>query len=309
MRILHISDLHLQIGIGGDPEKILNRLVKILEKNVEIKPFDHVVFTGDLKDQDKSATVDEVIDVINRIKTAAKVYEKGRIHIVPGNHDLFRGETGARVDEIRKKYKCSYGLVSADLVFLNERFDDFFWPLCDKFYGDGNPWSERNNNPHTIILDKEKESAFIYLNSCITSVDRDLDNGNLVVGQKHFSDLFNKISDTEKLFILSHHSAHNIERDEKVKLREVISSSTYSKEKVFWLCGDAHTTDEDECKVAKIYQVGRLLDDADSLPDFAIYDINDEDSKVERRIFRFLPHLNGNIGGWKRVYIDPRITK
>ena len=82
----------------------------------------------------------------------------------------------------------------------------------------------------------------------------------------------------------------------------------FREKNLYWLCGDAHSNRASGRDYIKLYQVGSLTGKSQTIPDFAIYDI-DKNDVLQRRVFRFLPHLNNqseNPGGWKRVYIDPQ---
>jgi predicted phosphodiesterase len=306
MRLLHVSDLHLKGSIGIRDENILLRLDNFLAVNAQDIPFDHIVFTGDLKNADDGADINTVTLIINRIATAANLTKKECIHIVPGNHD-FKREDGDKneVERIRKTYDYDNGTFynsKVCLPLLLNRFDDFFWPFCDGFYGEANPWETRNRPLHTMRIDGE--SAFIYLNSCLTCIDNSSD-GSLVIGLAYLKALLDETADAKNVFIISHHPMQNFATREEAELQKLITSHTGKA--FYWLCGDAHRNRTGSKDYINLYQVGPLTGASSEIPDFAIYDIAGE--KLKRRVFRFLPHLNSTSssqGGWKRVYIDPK---
>jgi len=162
----------------------------------------------------------------------------------------------------------------------------------------------RNENPHALFIDKK--NAFIYMNSCLTCIDRNRD-GDLVVGSFYLQQYIKTLTNVDNIFILSHHPIQNLTNREETALERLVKSVT--NKKFYWLCGDAHNNRAGSKDYLKLYQVGSLTGNSRTIPDFAIYDINDNNNELERRVFRFLPHLNSaspNPGGWKRVYIDPR---
>jgi predicted MPP superfamily phosphohydrolase len=305
MRLLHISDLHIRESIGRNDEYILSRFCDFLTANALVIPFDHIVLTGDLRDGQDSVAVDDAVSIVNHITKSVNVVKKESIHVVPGNHDLKRGDGEDKniIGEIRKAYDCKNGTFSdISLPLMVARFDEFFWPFCDKFYGESNPWQERNANPHALRFDKE--NAFVYLNSCLTCIENNMD-GNLVVGLAYLDKLIKIASDAKNIFIMSHHPIQNFATGEEAELQRLVES--YPDKIFYWLCGDAHRNRAGSRDYIHLYQVGSLTGMTSTIPDFAIYDITD--GKMERRVFRFLPHLNSpspNQGGWKRVYIDPK---
>ena len=307
MRLLHISDLHIREQVGLSDENILSRFCDFLIVNASVTPFDHIVLTGDLRDARDSIAVDDAVSIVNRIVKSTNIVKKESIHVVPGNHDLKRcdDEDKNAIGKIRKAYDYKNGTFSDTAISLSlmvSRFDEFFWPFCDIFYGEFNPWKKRNTNPHTICIDKE--NAFVYLNSCLTCIENNMD-GNLVVGLAYLDKLLKIASDAKNIFIMSHHPIQNFATAEEAGLQRLVES--YPDKIFYWLCGDAHSNRACSRDYVHLYQVGSLTGRASTIPDFAIYDI--ANGKIERRVFRFLHHLNSpspNQGGWKRVYIDPR---
>jgi len=305
MRILHISDLHLKTDFGRKYKGILKRVCDFLEENAKRKPFSHIVFTGDLRDTKDSSTIDEAISIVEQIALAANVKSKGCVHIIPGNHDLTRVGSEDDIAKIRREYDFDNGTFSdykSSFSIMTERFKDFFWPLCERYYGLLNPWGNENGLPHKVRVDDE--NAFILTNSCLTCIDNGHD-GNLVIGLNYLSELIEKERVAKRFFILAHHPIQNLHSREEHELQAMIAS--FPDKRFFWLCGDAHNNRASAREYITSYQVGSLVGISSTVPDFAIYDV--ADGQLERRVFRFLPHLNfssANKGGWKRVFIDSK---
>jgi hypothetical protein len=160
----------------------------------------------------------------------------------------------------------------------------------------------KDMSPHSVYIDGD--NAFIYINSCLVCIDNSAD-GNIIIGLLYLKELLDATVDVKNIFIMSHHPIQNFATREEIGLQRMIKF--YSGKKFYWLCGDAHSNRTDSKDYIFLYQVGSLTGVSSTIPDFALYDIDDE--KVERRVFRFLPHLNSTSvrqGGWKRIYIDPK---
>ena len=308
MRLLHISDLHLKEHSGLRTNNILSRLYDFLAANANEKHFDHIIITGDLRDTRDGASVDDTILIVNAITNAARLIDKQCVHIIPGNHDYMRRDNDSTViGNIRKEYDPENGVFSNTTVTIPsmaERFEEYFWPLSKAYYGSLDPWQNYSKCPHTIRI--HDQNAFIYLNSCITYINSDTE-GSLLFGLHYLDQLLQNTKDAINVFILSHHPVQNFATREEAGLEKLINS--YSGKQFYWLCGDAHSNRLSQREYIRMYQVGSLTNIKTVIPDFAIYDL--KDGVVERRVFRFLSHLNSTSmkqGGWKRIYIDSKST-
>jgi 3',5'-cyclic AMP phosphodiesterase CpdA len=307
MRILHISDLHLKAEVGLRDENLLSRLHDFLKANVDDAPFDHIAITGDLRDVNDCASVDDAAKIIEDLVLTTKIAGKHCVHIIPGNHDLTRGIVdAAQIQALRTNYNFDNGMfrnANETLFPTLKRFEDFFFRFCAKFYNTENPYNP-TASPHALrVVD---DAAFIYLNSCLTCIDNAAD-GNLLIGLMHLRQLLDNTGAAQKIFILSHHPIQNLATREEAGLADLIKS--YEGKKFYWLCGDVHHNRTSHRGYIWIFQVGSLTGASSTIPDFAIYDI--DDFGIKRRVFRFLPHLNSTSakpGGWKRVYIDPQFA-
>ena len=310
MRILHISDIHLEEPIGIEADNVLERFYAIVAANAEVKPFDQIVITGDIRNSTNAVTVEGAIKVIDRISSAANVSEKRQIQLVPGNHDLNRGES-KKLEEIRGKYDYSNGTFSnarADLAVMLKRFDRFFWKLCEQYYSDINPWNDRMLNPHYLKI--HDDCAFIFINSSLSCISRSQD-GNLIIGTAYLKQLLDAAIErnARKIIFFAHHPIQNLENMEETALERLLAR--YSGIIFYWMCGDAHGNRWSPRGYLHLYQVGCLTKRKGAIPDFAFYDITR--TGMERKVFRYLEHLNNPakfgrpIGGWKHVYIDPKI--
>ena len=307
MRILHISDLHIKKQLGPRDAAVLTRLYDFLKANAKDRQFDHIAITGDLRDAKEPTQapgVDEVVAVLEEIASAANISEKCRIHIVPGNHDRTNGVTNEqKMSKVKDRYDPPNGIFT-DTEEMHNCFREFFLPLCEKFYGSANPWQTDEDSFHTMHIDGD--DAFIYLNSCIVSIDRKFDNDLLLGVNFYVRPLIEMTKDAKRVFILAHHPIQNLATAEEQCLATLIKPHS-GRQAFYWLCGDAHKDHATEGKdYIRLRQVGTVMGSSkgnETTPEFAIYDVPEK----KRRLFRFVPHLNctpttTHKGGWKRVF-------
>jgi metallophosphoesterase superfamily enzyme len=320
VRILQISDLHLRSTYKSEDEvkKILDRFFDILSKNAKEESFDFAIITGDIRSASDGIGVREASKLLDQLFESAGLTTKEQLHIVPGNHDLERKNQDV-IKAAIASYDYDNGVFIGDekiLATLNERFDSFFFAMCDDFYGGDNPWVNRNANPHYLV--QKDEIALIFLNSAITCQESAKD-GRLILGRVYLRQLLEQINKetTKRILIFAHHPIKELQNQEKTALTNLLSAYSDKKVSVCWFCGDAHSNTTGDVDGIPYYQVGSLCmtqkDRTVVIPDFVIYEIEDDDkieenNKINRRVFRFLQHLNSTSrppGGWKRVYNEP----
>jgi formylglycine-generating enzyme required for sulfatase activity/predicted phosphodiesterase/energy-coupling factor transporter ATP-binding protein EcfA2 len=97
LRYLHLSDFHFDGSQSGNVADIFNRdtvttsMLKVLEKIVQTgKPFDFVIITGDMAKQGKKEDY-EVAKIFCKDLLSVTGLSEKKIYIVPGNHDVDRG--------------------------------------------------------------------------------------------------------------------------------------------------------------------------------------------------------------------------
>jgi len=309
MRVLHISDLHLKEPKGIEVEGIIQRFLGIISENTMKQRIDQIVITGDIRDSRSLISIESAIDVITDITVAANLSDKQCIHLLPGNHDLNRGKS-KKIETIRKEYDYSNGTfynADTDLKVLQNRFNNFFWKLCEQYYNEANPWSDRKNNPHYLRV--FGEYAFVCVNSALCCLSNSQD-GNLIVGTAYLKRLIDLAVDqnVKRVMFFAHHPIQNLANPEETALNDLLIR--YKDVSFSWMCGDAHVSRQNPREYIDLYQVGSLTIKKELIPDFAIYDVSDDE--ISRRVFRFLGHLNNpakpgrTTGGWKRVNIDPK---
>ena len=139
MKFLHISDIHFDPVNDGEDTNILREkfMDYLKEKNIIV---DEIFFTGDFRhalhqmgqsDEETAKNACEFLENIAQcsLKSNNDIYS--HLHIVPGNHDLSRGN-GELLDKIYEKYdldKANFKEIieneQTGLDILLSRFDFF----------------------------------------------------------------------------------------------------------------------------------------------------------------------------------------
>jgi predicted phosphodiesterase len=313
MRILHVSDFHLKSPKGIEVENIFKRLYGIISENAIEKAFNQIVVTGDIRDAKSVISINGALEVINHIAAAADVSDKKQIHFVPGNHDLNRvASDKIAIETIKKRYDYDNGTFDdarSEIPFMLNRFNEFFWKLSDQYYNEDNPWSGRVENPHYLYMCESY--ALVFVNSSLSCISNS-DDGNLILGTAYLKQLIDIAAENsiKKTMFFAHHPLQNLANLEETAFESLLKS--YEGITFYWVCGDAHMNRQIPRGYIDLYQVGSLTGNKKSIPDFAIYDV--DNTAIERKVFRYLAHLNNppkkgkSTGGWKCVYIDPKAT-
>lgn len=214
IRIIHISDLHLENERPSfEKEAIINALALDLKKQVDENTL--LFFTGDLIDKGAINFTDKE----NAFYTFEKVFIdpilnynpslKGKIFIVPGNHDVYRdkidkySESGLKseLDNVKSldSFLQSNRLKSKHL----ERVEDYKKWESD-FYEKYNS-KKSSNFEFTFKLNVDKYKVGITcLNSAWLCKD-EFDKENLLVGKNQIENSLVEINDCQIKLALSHH--------------------------------------------------------------------------------------------------------
>ncbi len=93
LRLLHLSDLRVRAGHGGNPWRRRRVLGQAWEANLEALledgPFDLVCFTGDAADRGKAEELEEAGEFLLALMDRLQL-DRDRLFVVPGNHDVDR---------------------------------------------------------------------------------------------------------------------------------------------------------------------------------------------------------------------------
>lgn len=115
MRWLHISDMHF--GYNAATTKTMRK--KLLEKVREIEQVDCLFITGDLRyaRNEQTAYPQETLEFIQKLQSALNI-KPDDTFIVPGNHDINRGDGAlqAIIKAEKEQYSTQTGKIGSDTL-------------------------------------------------------------------------------------------------------------------------------------------------------------------------------------------------
>ena len=300
MKWLHISDLHYNPAtINFDTTLLLNKLSEYLDNhNITV---DEIFYTGDFRyAKTQSATRENAklaAKKLMEISIKAGVSDTKRIHIVPGNHDLERGNN----DFLEQAYKLyDHGEFSGYIKsngeriycadYLSERFQFFHWVAAEL---DNNIWLDTPVDPvfryHRSGKIGEKYNI-VYLNTALGS-GWNSERTNLRVGYEYIFKIFNKLDSRFQTIVIGHHGLGCLVRAEREKIVEIF----YQNNVKLYLCGDEHVGGMDEFGDTLQLTAG-CLNQLDNGIEPTFY-IGDMDEKGSFEIKAYV-YQNGVYPGW-----------
>lgn len=213
MRILHLSDLHIDKNLIQDQRIVLRALFSDLAQEV-IKngEFDLVVFTGDLIAKG-AYTEDNIELAINEFicpLIAAARIDKSKFFMVPGNHDVdLKSQSGILAKAQRSlagNEEISNHL--SEVIQpdgLKNGFEKF-----NKLYNDYVKAPSLVNNSHYrsyVLTLGSLKVGIAALNSAwrSTGAAHDGDYGKLLIGVKQIEDVLESLQDVDIRLALLHH--------------------------------------------------------------------------------------------------------
>lgn len=231
IRIIHISDLHLEKEIPSfEKVAIINALAEDLNSQIDKNTI--LFFTGDLiykgaynfSDKPNAFFAFEKVFIEPILKENPSL--KGRIFVVPGNHDVFRdkidkySESGLKseLDSVKglDSFIQSNRLKSKHL----DRLEDYKSWESD-FYKRYNS-KESTNFEYSYKLNIGKYKVGITcLNSAWLCKD-EFDKENLLLGKNQFENSLAEIKDCQVKLALSHHPLEFFKEFDKETLKIVI---------------------------------------------------------------------------------------
>lgn len=213
MRILQISDFHLDKNDRQDSIKhIVEPLIKTLQDD-KIKPIDLIIFTGDFvniggkdyKDLDEAFLDCEEVFIKPLLQVTG--LNKDRFFFVPGNHDINRSadtkitESGLQV-ELSSEEKINKYLLFPE----GNRRIDAFKRFEGNFYSGFDCCINKTDFQSTYKINiNHTEIGIACLNSSWRCYDSDKDKGIILIGEKQIIDSLNDIKDCNIKIALSHH--------------------------------------------------------------------------------------------------------
>lgn len=231
IRIIHISDLHLEKEIPSfEKTAIINALAEDLKSQIDENTI--LVFTGDLIDKGAYNFSDKT----NAFFTFEKVFInpilkenpslKGKIFVVPGNHDVFRdkidkySESGLKseLDSVKglDSFIQSNRLKSKHL----DRLEDYKSWESDFYKRYNHKESTNFEFSYKLRLGKYK-IGITCLNSAWLCKD-EFDKENLLLGKNQIENSLAEINDCQVKLALSHHPLEFFKEFDKETLKIAI---------------------------------------------------------------------------------------
>ena len=214
IRIIHISDLHLE---SEKPSNQKENLILALARDLKTFVNDETLlfFTGDLIDkgafnfEDKKNAFNFFEEIFIDIILLENPILKGKIFIVPGNHDVFRNKID-EFSEIGIKSKLIDSQSLDNFLIENrleskhlERLEDYKnWETT--FYEKYNTFNATNFENSFILEVSDYNVGITCLNSSWLCKD-DLDKDNLLIGKNQIDNSLREIRNCDVKLALSHH--------------------------------------------------------------------------------------------------------
>jgi len=213
MRILHISDLHIDSAHTSNIKRALSALAQSV-----VQPIDHVVATGDIAYHGNDTDYSHASEVLNSFLSSLSLSPKDAT-LVPGNHDVNR----QMIDEFlesgyRAKLKSGNDAASiwsdpAKRKHATARQADFYAFCASNGY---------KADAHAI-LSNGFEVGFAPLNSAWRA-SADDDKGLLFVGTSQLMQQYSVIKDCDIRIALLHHPIGWLHEEEQDEIRGLLGS-------------------------------------------------------------------------------------
>lgn len=214
LRILHLSDVHYSLGQKNFKKYVSDPLFKDISHFHENKPFDLVVFTGDLLD--KGGLPNNTIDsfesfereFISKLLSILKL-PKDRFVFIPGNHDVNRSRINPATEEglkslLKDKESIEYHMQKPSNLNL-ERLEEY--KIFENIYYDDYEGYKSNDFGYSLVLPINNITVGIAGFNSSWRCYNDKDKGNLIIGKKQFKhvDEHFQINEPEFKIALIHH--------------------------------------------------------------------------------------------------------
>lgn len=241
IKILQLSDLHLDSSKIKDPQIILNALWKDLDN---FKGIDFILFTGDLvKAGDNKDSFEKALQIFIEPLLNKTNVNKDNFFLVPGNHEI----QVKAVDDIIEA-GLSATLIDRDSLnsFLDKQIEQGFRRIerLEHFYEFK---KNKIGTGHEITFNKlfsthivEKNSTTIGI-ACLNSAWRaagkggDHDNGKMLIGERQVHECLQDIKDCHIKIALHHHPLDWLTEDDKNHTEDILF-----REFDFIFCGHLH---------------------------------------------------------------------
>jgi predicted MPP superfamily phosphohydrolase len=292
MRILHISDLHALKTTSAGEAEIVQALLKDVEDQHRLRPFDLVVFTGDLAfDGTHAAFMSAQRCLLDPLCACLPGCD---VILTPGNHDVDQDRIKPVIEE-----GLAHTLTDSDSVFAIQENregmrDEAVARLTDWTAFETAWYAERNREPlekhfawiHDLTLNSTRVGIAV-LNSAWRS-GRGADRGKLLVGDALTKRALDAIDTHEIRLVVMHHPLSWLADFDATALR-----AQFEQRGVFVLTGHEHEPDpatEITTRGAALYsRAGCLYSGTSYSNSYTILDLNTTDRSVEVAVRRWWP--------------------
>jgi formylglycine-generating enzyme required for sulfatase activity len=231
---LHLSDMHLSPSNPYERHVILKALVESVEHfrlSREWVP-DLVFATGDIAEKGAAAVFKEngptpslATTFFDDLLRAAKLGRE-RLFVVPGNHDVERGNgTGLERTLSTAEKVDQYFAPGAKQRHNTDKFEAFRSWYNSYFNGAGRCFPDNTTVQlyPDIVIDSHK-LAILGLNSSLFCEDSETDHGKLLIGLRCLDSVFDnlKISRSELTIALMHHPLDWLSHLERTKVKAAL---------------------------------------------------------------------------------------
>ncbi|WP_254217983.1 metallophosphoesterase family protein [Virgibacillus pantothenticus] len=180
---MQLTDIHFH-NDNYNTLKMRNELIKYVVELRKDGEIDFLLITGDIANKGGPYNC-EVKKFLNDIVSAINITKKD-VHLIPGNHDLKRGETRTLViDSILRDSSPSDKLDKLQdetyQTLINAQSD--FFTFYKEFLGIDYP-SEKLH-----FVKSSDNYNILSINTCLIS-DKSGEEGNLLIGKNDFTNLF-----------------------------------------------------------------------------------------------------------------------
>jgi predicted MPP superfamily phosphohydrolase len=241
-RILHISDLHARREIESDEHLIVGALLSDIALQHSERPFDLVVFSGDLAhDGTEGAFNNARAALLDPLRATLPGCE---IVLTPGNHDVDRDRMSPVIEaglvhtlkdreSLRAFQEDREGLLSSALARLSD------WSAFEKsWYADG---TRRDLHEHFSWIHEVEAGSSTAGVAVLNSAWRggsENDRGRILIGDSIAREALDAIDQHEIRLIVVHHPLTWLADYDAAALREMFESCG-----VFVLTGHEHAAD------------------------------------------------------------------
>jgi len=252
IKVIHISDFHLESeNLSIEKNNIINALALDLKSQVDNNTI--LCITGDIidkgaagfKDKEEAYIIFETVFIDKIIEENPNL--KGKIFIVPGNHDIDRNRIDAVTEAGLKASLCDEKTLNSFIISNRSESNHLgsingYLSWEHDFYSKHNQGELTNFDNSFTIKIADYNVGITCLNSSWLCKDDD-DMGNLLIGKNQLENSLKNIEKTNIKIALAHHPIEFIQKFDK----DSVKSLLYKHYDIF-LTGHVHELDANYSK-------------------------------------------------------------